>query len=85
MGHGHYSEQEVQAIKQQLQREGYVILSGQAEYIHNNKLRKINKQYSIDIAYSKVDIPVVSLPMLILPSDTLVEQTDDGEWVLATE
>lgn len=85
MKHGHYSEQEVQAIKQQFQRERYVILGGQAEHIHSNKLRKINKQYSIDIAYSKVDIPATSRPMIILPSDTLVEQTDDGEWVLATE
>lgn len=85
MRHGHYSEQEAQVIKQLLQKEGYIILGGQVEYIHSNKLRKINKQYDIDIAYSKVDIPVTSRPMITLPSDTLVKQTDDGEWILDTE
>ena len=85
MRQGHYSEQESQAIKQQLQREGYAIPSGQVEHIHSNKLRKINKQYSIDIAYSKVDIPVTSRPMMILPSDTLVEPIGDGEWALAAD
>lgn len=69
MKHGHYSEQEVQAIKQQLQKDGYTILTGQVEHIHNNKLRKINKQYSIDIAYSKVEIPTTSRPMIIISSD----------------
>lgn len=69
----HYSAQDAQAIKQYLQRAGYTILNGQVEYIHNSKLRKINKQYSIDAAYSKLDIPTVSCPMIILPSDTLCE------------
>lgn len=68
-----YSEQEVQAIRRQLQMEGYTILSGQAEYIHNNRLAKINRKYSIDVAYSKVDIPSLSRPMLFVPSDTSVE------------
>ena len=85
MRHGHYSEQEVQAIKQQLQKDGYTILTGQVEHIHNNKLRKINKQYSIDIAYSKVEIPTTSRPMIIISSDSLVKQTDSGEYILATE
>lgn len=69
MRHVHYSSQEIQVIKRQLQKAGYTILTGQIEYIHHNKLRKINKQYSIDIAYSKVKIPTVSRPMLMLPSD----------------
>ena len=64
--HSHYSEQESKAIKRQLQREGYIIFSGQVEHIHSNKLRKINKQYSIDVAYSKVDIPTTSRPMILL-------------------
>lgn len=68
-----YSEQDVQAIKQGLQRTGYTVLNGQAEHIHNSKLKKINKQYSIDVAYSKVDIPTVSRPIIVLPSDTVVK------------
>lgn len=75
----HYSAQDTQAIKQRLQREGYTILNGQVEYIHNSKLRKINKQYGIDAAYSKLDIPTVSRPMIILSSDTLCEVTNTGE------
>lgn len=85
MKNSHYSEQEAQTIKQQLRKVGYIILNGQVEYIHNNKLRKINKQYGIDVAYSKIDIPATSRPMIILPSDTLVKQTADGEWTLDTE
>ena len=81
----HYSEQETCAIKQLLQQEGYVILSGQSEYIHNNRLRKINRNYSIDVAYSKVDIPFVSRPMIILPSDTIVESDGNGGWVFVAE
>ncbi len=83
MEQGHYSEQEARAIKQRLQSEGYTVLKGQTEYIHHNKLRKINKQYSIDVAYSKVDITPVARPMIILPADTPVEQTDDGVVVLS--
>lgn len=82
MKHGHYTRQEVQAIKQQLQKEGYIILDGQVEYIHSNKLRKINKKYSVDVAYSKVDLPPVARPMIVLSSDTLVEQDENGDWIL---
>ena len=69
-------------IRQQLQREGYTILKGEVEHIHNNQLRKINKKYSIDVAYSKVDIPAVARPMVTLPSDPLVEPDGNGGWVL---
>ena len=82
MNHGHYSGQEAQAIKQQLQKEGYIILGGQVEYIHNNKLRKINKKYSVDVAYSKVDLPPAARPMIMLSPDTLVEQDENGDWIL---
>ena len=75
--HGQYSSQEAQEIKEQLQREGYTILCGQVEYIHNNRLRKINKKYNIDVAYSKMDIPPVSRPMIILSSNVLAEQAGD--------
>ncbi len=84
MKHGYYSEQEAQAIKQQLQKEGYIILGGQVEYIHNNKLRKINKKYSVDVAYSKVDIPTAARPMIMLSPDTLVEQDEAGDWILTS-
>lgn len=84
MKHERYSGQEVQAIKRQLQKEGYIILGGQVEYIHNNKLRKINKNYSVDVAYSKVDIPSVSRPMIMLSPDTLVEQDKEGDWILSS-
>lgn len=83
--YGHYSEQKAQAIKQQLQREGYTILSRQAEHIHSHKIRKINKQYSIDIAYSKVGIPVVSRPMVTIPPNLLIKKIGDGEWEVITE
>lgn len=84
MKHGDYSEQEAQTIKQQLQKEGYIILGGQVEYIYNNKLRKINKKYSVDVAYSKVDIPSAARPMIMLSPDTLVEQDEDGDWILTS-
>ena len=77
-----YSEQKSREIRQQLQREGYTILKGEVEHIHNNQLRKINKKYSIDVAYSKVDIPAVARPMVTLPSDLLVEPDGNGGWVL---
>ena len=80
--HNHYSEQKSREIRQQLQREGYTILKGEVEHIHNNQLRKINKKYSIDVAYSKVDIPAVARPMVTLPSDLLVEPDGNGGWVL---
>ena len=85
MKHGHYSEQEAQAIKQQLQREGHISLNRQAEQIHNSRLRKINKKYSIDVAYSKADIPSASRPMVTLPSDILAEPDGKGGWVLAAD
>ena len=62
-----YSAQEAQVIKQQLQRYGYTVISGQIKHIHYNRLRKINKQYSIDIACSKVDITPKSKPLIIFP------------------
>ena len=55
---------------------------GEVEHIHNNQLRKINKKYSIDVAYSKVDVPAVARPMVTLPSDLLVEPDGNGGWVL---
>ena len=62
----HYSEQEARDIKQSLRNEGYIIISGPIERISNNRLTKINRQYNIDVAYSKVDIPAVSRPMITI-------------------
>ena len=80
----HYSKYEVQAIKHKLQKEGYTVSAGQVKYIRNYNLRKINKKYSVEVAYSKLDIPPSSRPMVILPSNTLVEQDEDGNWILAS-
>lgn len=80
-----YSVEEAQAIKQRLQKQGYTIANGQIEHIHNNKLRKINNQYSLNVAYSKINIPATSRPMIIIPSDTIIEQEDNGEWILAAD
>lgn len=68
----HYPEYEARAIKHKLKKEGYTISAGQVNRIRNYNLRKINKKYSVDVAYSKLDIPPSSRPMVILPSNTLV-------------
>ncbi len=78
-----YSRQEAQQTEQQLQKEGYTIHRNDIEHIHYAKLQKINKQYNIDTACSKVDIPTVCRSIISLPSDTRVKQAENGEWMIA--
>lgn len=82
LNHWHYSEQHAAALKQDLQRAGYTISNGQIEHITYNKLQKINRKYSVNIAYSKLDVPPKARPMIILPSDTLVYSIGNGEYGL---
>lgn len=78
-----WSEYEARAIKHKLQKEGYTISAGQVNHIRNYNLRKINKKYSAEVAYNKLDIHPSSRPMIILSGDTLVEQDEEGNWILA--
>lgn len=73
----HFSEQQARAVRQDLQQHGYTIVRGQKEFITHNKLRKINRKYSADIAYSKLDIPPIARPMIKIPPDTMVEPDDE--------
>ena len=68
----HYPEYEARAIKHKLQKEGYTISTGQVKHIRNYNIKKINKKYSVEVAYNKLDIHPSSRPMVILPSNTLV-------------
>ena len=67
----HYPEYEARAIKHKLQKEGYTISAGQVKHIRNYNIRKINKKYSVEVAYNKLDIHPSSRPMVILPSNTI--------------
>ena len=73
----HFPKQEAQAVRQKLQEHGYTIVSGQKEFITHNKLRKINKKYSVDVASSKLDIPPIARPMIKIPPDTMFEPDDE--------
>lgn len=63
------SEQQAAALKKALHKIGYCVASGQVEHITNNKLRKINRQYSLDVALSKMDTEAKSRPIIMLPSN----------------
>lgn len=73
----HFSKQEAQAVRQTLLEHGYTIVSSQKEFITHNKLRKINRKYSVDIAHSKLDMPPIARPMIKIPPDTMVEPDDE--------
>lgn len=73
-----WSEYEARTVKHKLQKEGYTISAGQIKYIRNYNLRKINKKYSVDVAYSKLDINPSSRPMYIFPPNLLVKKDEDG-------
>lgn len=73
----------IKRVKKALAEQGYSIRT-YVSYLSNNKLNKINRKYSVDIAYSKVSIPSVARPIIILPSDTMLEEKD-GQYVLADQ
>ena len=73
----HFSKQEAQAVRQKLREHGYTIVNGQKEFITHNKLRKINRKYSVDIACSKLDIPPIARPMIKIPCGPMVEPNDE--------
>lgn len=75
----HFSKQEAQAVRQKLREHGYTIVSGQKEFITHNKLRKINRKYSVDIACSKLDIPPIARPMVKIPCGPMVEPNDEPD------
>ena len=75
----HFSKQEAQAVRQKLREHGYTIVSGQKEFITHNKLRKINRKYSVDIACSKLDIPPIVRPMIKIPCGPMVEPNDEPD------
>lgn len=68
-------------IREDLKKYGYDIRAD-ISYLSSNKLNKINKKYTADIAYSKTGAESLSRPILILPSDTILEKKD-GECHLA--
>lgn len=72
-----YSGRDKESIRKALQRIGYSVVSGQMEYITHNRLRKINRQYSVKIALGKMDVEPKSRPMITISSDTLVEPDND--------
>lgn len=59
-------------IREELRKYGYGIRDD-ISYLSGSKLRKINKKYTVDIAYSKIKEKPVSKPILILPSNIVVE------------
>lgn len=69
----HWSDRQTAALKMDLKQIGYSIASGQKDYITYNKLHKINRQYSIDVAKSKLGEFSKSQPMISLPSNLPVE------------
>lgn len=60
-------------IREELKKYGYGIRDD-ISYLSSNKLSKINKKYTVDIAYSKIKAKPLSKPILILPSDIDVEK-----------
>lgn len=70
-----------QRIKEALRKHGYSIRS-HISYFSNNKLNKINKKYTAEIAYSKMGAISLARPILILPSETSLEERN-GEYFLA--
>ncbi|MGC4019984.1 MAG: FRG domain-containing protein [Muricomes sp.] len=63
----------IKKVRKALEREGYSMRS-HISYLSDNKLNKINKKYSADIAFSKVNTSAKARPVLILPSDTVLEE-----------
>lgn len=64
-----------QAIREELEKYGYFIRS-HISYLSNNKLDKINKKYTAEIAYSKTGATSLARPIIILPSQTSVKEKD---------
>lgn len=58
-----------QKLKDILKGYGYSIRS-HISYISNNKLDRINKKYTAEIAYSKTGAQSLARPILILPSES---------------
>jgi len=71
----------IRKIRKELAKHGYSIRP-HISYLSNNQLNKINKKYSVNIAFSKVSISSKVRPILILPPDTVLE-VKDGQRILA--
>lgn len=79
-----YSRRNKELIRKALQKIGYSVVSGQVEYITHNRLRKINRQYSVETALSKMDVEPKARPMITISSDTLVEPDNDETSLMET-
>lgn len=60
------STKEVQVKIRELQMNGMTVFDGAKEFINHNRLQKINKQYDITTAESKLKDRPVSNPLLFL-------------------
>lgn len=75
-----FSEDRRKMEKRNLEKLGYIFVDGPIEYITYNKLRKINRNYSINVAFSKLDVSPLSAPLIsVIPDQTWVRWRDDSE------
>lgn len=69
----HASPAQADMLLHQLQKDGYRITDRPVQRIPECELRKINRKYSFEAACNTLDISPLLRPMVILPSDTIVE------------
>lgn len=74
----HYTKPQAQELRLALRRAGFTVLDGQREYIHAEKLQKINRRYTAEAARQKLGCRPVTRPMFTLSGNSPVEVEPDG-------
>lgn len=62
------------ALRRDLARRGLTVVNGKLEHLSANRLRRLNRQYSLETAAQRVKLRSCARPMLVVAGDCLVEE-----------